>query len=174
MKIVVMGILIIGLSLLGAREYVIDKSQSKVGFEGSKFLAVSVEGKFLEYEGKINIQDDVIHTLEGKVVVDSIESGNTTRDEHIRGKSLIESQKFPYITFAMKEYKQLTENGEVIGILEIHGIAKEVRLTSTLKHTQNGYTLYLNGKIDVKKDFGMESYTIMNNSIKIDVVLALQ
>lgn len=71
---------------------------------------MSVEGKFLEYEDKINIQDDAIHTLEGKVVVDSIESGNTTRDEHIRGKSLIESQKFPYITFAMKEYKQLTEN----------------------------------------------------------------
>lgn len=166
MKIVVMGILIIGLSLLGAREYVIDKSQSKVGFEGSKFL---------EYDGKINIQDGVIHTLEGKVVVDSVESGNTTRDKHIRGKSLIESQKFPYITFAMKEYKQLTEHdGEVIGMLEIHGIAKEVRLTSTLEHTQNGYTLCLNGNIDVKKDFGMESYTIMNNSIKIDVVLALK
>ena len=175
MKIVVMGILIIGLSLLGTREYVIDKSQSKVGFEGSKFLAVSVEGKFLEYDGKINIQDGVIHTLEGKVVVDSVESGNTTRDKHIRGKSLIESQKFPYITFAMKEYKQLTEHdGEVIGMLEIHGIAKEVRLTSTLEHTQNGYTLCLNGKIDVKKDFGMESYTIMNNSIKIDVLLALK
>lgn len=37
MKIVVMDILIIGLSFLGAREYVIDKSQSKVGFEDSKF-----------------------------------------------------------------------------------------------------------------------------------------
>lgn len=49
-----------------------------------------------------------------------------------------------------------------------------MRLTSTLEHTQNGYTLCLNGKIDVKKDFGMESYTIMNNSIKIDVVLTLK
>lgn len=175
MKTAVMGILIAGLSLLGAKDYTIDTAASKVGFEGSKFLAVGVDGVFTNYEGKVSIEDNAITTLHGKVVVDSVQSGNDTRDEHIRGASLIDSQQFPYITFVMKEYKKLTDTtGEVIGTLEMHGVAKEVTLASTLESTPSGYTLTLKGKVDVKKDFGMESYAIMSNSVKIAVSLALQ
>lgn len=177
MKTAVMGILIATLSLLGAREYGIDKTQSKVGFEGSKFLAVSVEGVFENYESEVSIEDGLITALKGKIAVDSVQSGNETRDEHIRGESLIDSQKFPYITFVMKEYKKLTDStGEVVGILEIHGVTKEVRLASTLESTNTESTsiLTLEGKVDIKKDFGMESYAIMSNSVKIDVRLALQ
>jgi len=175
MKIAVMGILIATLSLLGAKDYTIDKSQSKVGFEGSKFLAVGVEGAFSDYGGKISIEDNAITDLNGKVVVDSVQSGNDTRDEHIRGATLIDSQKFPYITFVMKEYKKLTDTtGEVVGTLEMHGVSKEISLSSTLESTPSGYTLTLKGKVDVKKDFGMESYAIMSNSVKINVALSLR
>lgn len=175
MKIAAMGILIATLSLLGAKDYTIDKSQSKVGFEGSKFLAVGVEGAFSDYEGKISIEDNAITALNGKVVVDSVQSGNDTRDEHIRGATLIDSQKFPYITFVMKEYKKLTDTtGEVVGTLEMHGVSKEISLSSNLESTPSGYTLTLKGKVDVKKDFGMESYAIMSNSVKINVALSLR
>lgn len=124
MKTAVMGILIATLSLLGAKEYSIDKTQSKVGFEGSKFLAVSVEGVFENYEGEVSIEDGLITALKGKIAVDSVQSGNETRDEHIRGESLIDSQKFPYITFVMKEYKKLTDSTGEVGFTP----AKHARL----------------------------------------------
>lgn len=58
--------------------------------------------------------------------------------------------------------------------MQAHGIAKEVVLSSHLTKGADTYTLSLNGKVDVKKDFGMESYAIMNNTVTIDVVLVLE
>lgn len=64
--------------------------------------------------------------------VNSVESGDKTRDEHIRG---------------------------------------EVLFDSTVKKTEEGYILTLNSTVDVKKDFNMQSYSIMSNSVDIDVSL---
>ncbi len=166
----------------------INMAKSNVGFKAKKMAFVGVEGSFSTYSGKValasisqhNTESIIITELSGTIVVDSVQSGNSTRDEHIRGEVLFDSKKYPEIVFTMTQYEPLgaTQNGQyegrVYGIMQAHGIAKEVVLSSHLTKGADTYTLSLNGKVDVKKDFGMESYVIMNNTVTIDVVLVLE
>ena len=164
---------------VGAQEYQI-LPQSRIGFIGSKFLAVSVEGSFTRYKGEVAITQGKLETLKGEIEVDSVESSSETRDKNIRGESLLESDKFPTINFVMKSYEALESSaqgevkGKVLGTLTAHGVSKDVALTSTLTPSKDGYTLRLQGSVNVKKDFKMESWSVMSNTIEIDVLLVLK
>lgn len=168
---------------VGAQEYQI-LPQSRIGFIGSKFLALSVEGSFTRYKGEVAITQGKLESLKGEIEVDSVESGSETRDKNIRGESLLESDKFPTINFVMKSYEALESSaqgketgeikGKVLGTLTAHGVSKDVALTSTLTPSKDGYTLRLQGSVNVKKDFKMESWSVMSNTIEIDVLLVLK
>ncbi|MFQ6342307.1 YceI family protein [Campylobacter sp. VTCC 70190] len=168
-------LMLITLSFANAQEYHI-MPQSHIGFKGSKFLFIGVEGTFIRYKGEVSITDGRIEKLSGEIEVNSVDSGNKTRDENIRGESLLEGDKFPIISFVMKNYEALGQSttGKVLGTLNAHGVSKDVVLTSTLTPTQEGYTLRLQGSVDVKKDFKMESWSVMSNTININVLLILK
>lgn len=154
----------------------IDKSKSKVAFKASKLVFVGVDGEFKDYEGNVSILNDEIVALNGNVFVNSVESGNKTRDEHIRGEVLFDSKKYPIISFKMSKYEALSSangisKGKIYGLMNAHGVSKDIVFDSTVKKTEEGYILTLNSIVDVKKDFNMQSYSIMSNSVDIDVSL---
>ncbi|WP_281526953.1 YceI family protein [Campylobacter avium] len=108
--------------------------------------------------------------------VNSVESGDKTRDEHIRGEVLFDSKKYPIISFKMSKYEALSSvngisKGKIYGLMNAHGVSKDIVFDSTVKKTEEGYILTLNSTVDVKKDFNMQSYSIMSNSVDIDVSL---
>lgn len=154
----------------------IDKSKSKVAFKASKLVFVGVDGEFKDYEGNVSILNDEIVALNGNVFVNSVESGDKTRDEHIRGEVLFDSKKYPIISFKMSKYEALSSangisKGKIYGLMNAHGVSKDIVFDSTVKKTEEGYILTLNSTVDVKKDFNMQSYSIMSNSVDIDVSL---
>ncbi len=165
-------ILALSFSLINAKEYFINKENSKLGFVGNKFLFIDVKGEFKEFSGFVDIQEHAITALKGVVKVDSVQSGSDTRDENIKGESLFDSTNYPNIDFIMQTCD--TKAQKIIGILTLHGVSKQISLDYTLQDTQNGKILGLKGEVDVKKDFGMQSYSMMSNSVKIDVVLDLK
>ncbi len=152
----------------------IDKDQSKVGFVGNKIGFIDVPGIFGKYSGSVSIDNGVITQIQGVVEVDSVDSKSQKRDENIRGKSLFESDKYPQINFTMTKYEKIDDTqGKVYGTLQMHGATKNVVLDSTLNKQGNAYILNLTGNVDIKKDFKMESYSMMSNEVKIDVKLHL-
>ncbi|PAF50274.1 hypothetical protein BKH43_05065 [Helicobacter sp. 13S00401-1] len=154
--------------------YKIDKANSKVSFQGSKIFVVPVKGVFKDFDGVVDLNDKGLAKLEGKVVVNSVNSKDETRDEHIRGESLFDSTKYPYITFKMTSFEALKDGkGLVKGVLSMHGVEKNITLESSITKTDTKATLILTGEVNVKKDFGMKSYAIMNNNVKFSVNLAL-
>ncbi|WP_186821772.1 hypothetical protein [Campylobacter avium] len=58
--------------------------------------------------------------------------------------------------------------------MNAHSVSKDIVFDSTVKKTEEGYILTLNSTVDVKKDFNMQSYSIMSNSVDIDVSLCLK
>lgn len=157
----------------------IDKSKSKVAFKASKLVFVGVDGEFKDYEGNVSVLNDEIVALNGNVFVNSVESGDKTRDEHIRGEVLFDSKKYPIISFKMSKYEALSSvngisKGKIYGLMNAHGVSKDIVFDSTLEKTEEGYILTLNSTVDVKKDFDMQSYAIMSNSVDIDVSLFLK
>lgn len=174
-----------GVALAQNIEFQIDKSKSNVGFKAKKMAFVGVEGRFKSYDGKVVLSLDeqsipTIAELSGVVSVDSVDSNDETRDEHIRGEVLFDSKKYPEISFTMHRYEALDTKdskflGKVYGVLEAHGVKKELILDSELvKNADSSYSLGLNSKVNVKKDLKMQSYTIMSNTVTIDVNLVLR
>lgn len=126
----------------------IDKSKSKVAFKASKLVFVWVDGEFKDYEGNVSILNDEIVALNGNVFVNSVESGDKTRDEHIRGEMLFDSKKYPIISFKMSKYEALSSvngisKGKIYGLMNAHGISKDIVFDSTVKKTEEGYILLL-------------------------------
>ena len=67
---------------------------------------------------------------EATVGVQSIDTDEAKRDEHLLSADFLDVAKFPEMTFVSKSVKNIKKGSfEVIGDLTIHGVTKEVALT---------------------------------------------
>ena len=146
---------------LSAADYALDKSHSQVEFK-IKHLAISnVKGNFGIFDGKVSAENGKITALNGEVSIDSINTNNKNRDEHIKDPDYFDAKKFPKATL-----KLVKMNGDS-GIFEltIKGVTKQVSLnvevfgvTKDDRTKQEVIGLSLNGKIN-RKDFGIAKDT---------------
>ena len=63
----------------------------------------------------------------------SVESGNPTRDEHLRSDELLDVERFPEITFRSVSVDWNGDGGVVLGDLTIHGTTRRVPLQVTFE-----------------------------------------
>ena len=146
---------------LSAADYALDKAHSQVEFK-IKHLAISnVKGNFGIFDGKVSAENGKITALNGEVSIDSINTNNKNRDEHIKDPDYFDAKKFPKATL-----KLVKMNGDS-GIFEltIKGVTKQVSLnvevfgvTKDERTRQEVIGLSLNGKIN-RKDFGIAKDT---------------
>ena len=147
--------------VLNAADYALDKSHSQVEFK-IKHLAISnVKGNFGVFDGKVSAENGKITALNGEVSIDSINTNNKNRDEHIKDPDYFDAKKFPKATL-----KLVKMNGDS-GIFEltIKGVTKQVSLnvevfgvTKDERTRQEVIGLSLSGKIN-RKDFGIAKDT---------------
>ncbi len=114
--------LLLTVSLL-ANEYIVDKKQSDIRFEASKFLFVGVSGTFSKFEGSVLIdKDSRIIQMNGIVDINSINTKDEERDTHLKENDYFNIKQFPSIIF--KSSKII--NDKVIATIDIKGIKKEL------------------------------------------------
>ncbi len=113
--------------------WTIDKAHSSVYFE-IRHIYATVRGSFDEYDG--NLQFDPAH-LDGSrfdftVEVESINTNNAKRDEHLLSGDFFEAKKYPKMTFKSSSIKHLEGNQYTVeGTLTI----KDVSRTATIPFT---------------------------------------
>jgi polyisoprenoid-binding protein YceI len=100
--------------------------------------------------GKVSFDPkDIKSTLNGEITISasSIKTGIEKRDEHLRSVSWLNSEKYPSITFKIKEVKrvELVEDNNlkivVLGEFNLHGKTNLVYANATMKYTpQNDVT----------------------------------
>ncbi len=96
-----------------------------------KHLGISfVEGKFDKYDGTFT--SSKADLTDGKfdftIQSNSINTGVSMRDDHLRTNDFFSTEKFPSITFTTNSLKKISDNKYVLdGILTIRGIAKPVK-----------------------------------------------
>lgn len=121
------------------RTLAVDTTHTVLGFKATTLL-FDVPGRFTRY--RLDISGDPA-TLEAlKVVVDidarSVDTGNRSRDEHLRSPDFFNVAKFPRITF---ESTQARREGDIIivhGTLNLHGVARELDLPFRFAQGMNG------------------------------------
>lgn len=118
-------------SFLNAANYQIDPSHSDVGFMVKHLKISKVRGNFQKYDATIDYDKatNELKTLEVNIDVNSINTQNQKRDDHLKNDDFFNTPKFDKITFKMTKFeKEGSNEGKIYGDLTIKGVSKPVKL----------------------------------------------
>lgn len=113
-----------------------DTAHSKLGFVVTHLLITDVEGSFKNFQSKITAEkpDFSDAVVELTAEVNSVNTDNDKRDEHLKGADFFDAAKFPQLTFKSTSVKKVSANKyKVNGNLTFHGVTKPVTLDATLR-----------------------------------------
>src|SRR5918994_7721524 len=116
----------------------VDPSHSTVGFSVKHLGIATVRGKFEQFEGTLEIGDDLsqAHAF-GTIQAISVNTNDSGRDEHLRSADFFGVEANPEIRFESKEIRPLDgDTFEIEGNLSMNGVTKPVTLTAVVQGTE--------------------------------------
>ena len=117
-----------------ATTYDVDPSHSQVHFSIKHLMVFKVRGTFKNFTGQIDLdpKKGVLKSVKSTIDVQSIDTGTAKRDDHLRSPDFFSAKKFPKIHFISKKISGSKDNIKMQGVLEIHGVKKNVTLKGEL------------------------------------------
>lgn len=143
--------------------WAIDPTHSEIGFKVKHMMFTNVSGKFNVFEADIQNEEENFETsaIHFTSEVNSINTGNDDRDNHLRSADFFDVENFGKLTFKSTNIKKVNEGEyKISGDLTIKDVTKNITLDaeySGLMKDPWGNTkigLSLNGKIN-RKEFGL-------------------
>ena len=143
-------------TMASAALYKVDPFHSTVGFKVKHMMISTVTGKFNNFNGTYDLEKGVFKSLSGNIKADSIDTGITKRDDHLRSADFFDVANFGDITFVMTS----ATKSKMTGNLTIRGVTKKVTMNIEMGgvvedpwgNQRSGFVL--SGKIN-RKDFGL-------------------
>jgi|TARA_B110000503_G_scaffold130912_1_gene204842 polyisoprenoid-binding protein YceI len=105
------------------KKMTIDNAHSEIGFKVKHLMISTVKGNFTTLNGGINEDGTVSVSMN----VDSINTGNVDRDNHLKSADFFNSEEFSTINFGGNISEDMTT---ITGEITIKGITKEVVLNT--------------------------------------------
>src|SRR5262249_38766251 len=112
-----------------AGTWTIDPVHSHVGFVIKHLMVSKVRGQFDAFSGEIvTAEEPLDSSVRAEIDVNSIDTRNETRDEHIRSADFFDAEMHPVITYASTALR--FDDGEffIDGDLTIRGTTRQVTL----------------------------------------------
>jgi polyisoprenoid-binding protein YceI len=122
-------------TLIPTGTWTVDKAHSKVGFAVKHMGIATVRGEFTEFEGALDIGDDLAAARAyGNVQTASVNTNDPQRDEHLRSPDFFDAESFPEISFESTRIEPIDEDTfRIVGNLTLHGVTREIELEATLQ-----------------------------------------
>jgi polyisoprenoid-binding protein YceI len=118
-----------GAELPVAGSWKIDPGHAEVGFVGRHFMLTKVRGRFTGVEGTVELADDPRESRVSVVIdVSSVNSGDETRDAHLRSADFFDAENHKEATFESTAVTWDGTAGTVTGELTIKGVSRPVTL----------------------------------------------
>ena len=141
----------------------IDPSHSEIGFKVKHMMFTNVSGKFNDFKATIENNENEFETstISFSAQVESIDTNNIDRDNHLRSADFFDVENFPELSFQSTNIKKNSESQfEISGDLTIKeatvNVILEAEYSGIMKdpwgNTKIG--LSLSGKIN-RKEFGL-------------------
>ncbi|MEO7047669.1 MAG: YceI family protein, partial [Ferruginibacter sp.] len=114
---------------MAKKKWVLDPSHSEVQFKVKHLMISTVTGYFKEFTLSASVEDDNFigaNDIEFSAAVDSINTKDDTRDQHLKSADFFDSAKHSHIIFLGKGYFGTREEGELVGNLTIKEITKSI------------------------------------------------
>lgn len=148
---------------MSTTKWALDPTHSELGFKIKHLMISHVSGNFTDLEVIAETPSDDFSkaNITANIKVDSINTNNAQRDEHLRNADFFETDKYPYITFKSTTIERIDdETFAITGNLTIKETTQPVTITAEYNgitndpwgNTRAGFSL--TGKIN-RKDFGI-------------------
>lgn len=121
-----------------AQTWSVDKDHSKLGFSITHLMVSNVEGSFKTFDAKIiSSKDDFSDAvIELTADVNSIDTDNDTRDNHLKGPDYFDAAKYSQAVFKSTSFRKVGDKTyKLSGNLTLHGVTKPVELEVTFNGT---------------------------------------
>lgn len=117
------------MATIPAGTYVIDPSHSEVSFTVRHAGIAKVRGTFTEFSGQIEVAEELSASRTSvEIAASSIETGDKTRDTHLRSADFFDAEKRPTWTFVSNEVRGTGDDLVLAGELTINGVTRPVEL----------------------------------------------
>lgn len=172
----------LSISIAQPAEWEIDKAHSKIMFSVPHMVVSEANGDFKKFDGTITIDGDNLETavIDFTIDVNSINTDNEMRDNHLKSDDFFNAEKYPQIKFKAKKIKKGSGNTYIMsGYLTIRDVTKPVDFTVTYGgmvkdakgKTHAGYKI--SGSIN-RFDYGVKfSKTIESGGLVVGDVVSI-
>lgn len=101
-----------------------------------KFTSKDPSGVFTKFKGNIVFDEHNLNASKFDVAVDaaSINTGNGMKNKKAKGEKFFDVEKYPEIKFTSDKFTKTSAGYEVKGMLDMHGIKKEVSIPFTFSN----------------------------------------
>jgi polyisoprenoid-binding protein YceI len=130
----VLGTLVLSGAATPARaadNYTIDPDHSSITFKVEHLGIAWIHGRFNDLSGSFTLDrnNPGKSSFDVTIKVDSLDTNNKKRDEHLRGPDFFNAKQFPVLTFKSTGVKSFGGGYDVTGDLTLHGVTKPIVFT---------------------------------------------
>ena len=121
-----------------------DVAHSNMGFKVSHKAISNTIGDFRDFDLVVTTPNDNFEDAKIKMIIEtaSINTANSSRDEHLRSEDFFDAERYPQIIFTSSSITAKNDNTyDVKGTLNMHGVEKEL----ILNMAHNGSTTSRSG-----------------------------
>jgi polyisoprenoid-binding protein YceI len=169
-KIVQLLMIVMAGNLVMAQYKPVDNGSS-IQFTITNF-GIGTGGSFSGLQGDIKFD---INDLEGAIFdvsidANSVNTGNGTRDNHLRQETYFDVKNYPHISFVSTKVSPSNKAGVlfIFGKLTIRNQTKDISFPFTAEPNGNGYLFKGTFNIN-RKDFGIGGTSTISNNLEIQL-----
>ncbi len=120
-----------GTEVPAAGTYAIDPSHSQIGFVVKHMMVSKVRGRFADFGGTVTIGDDPLSSsVEVNVRLDSVDTRDAKRDEHLRSGDFFDVEANKFMQFRSTRVRHVSGATYVVeGELSLNKVTKPLELT---------------------------------------------
>ncbi|MFN9581372.1 MAG: YceI family protein [Bacteroidota bacterium] len=152
------------MTIQSQNSWTIDPAHSEISFKVKHLVVTTLTGKFDSFDGSLisSNADFSYATIRFSADINSINTGNTDRDGHLKSDDFFNAASFPKLTFDSHSLTKTGHNSYIlVGNLTIRDVTKSIELdveyggtmVDPWGNTKAGFEL--NGKIK-RKEFGLK------------------
>lgn len=131
-----------------------------------KFSNPEANGIFSKFTGDIVFDEKNLNHSSFNVSIDvsSINTGNGMKNRHAKSDNWFDAKQFPEIRFTSSTVSKKNDSYEVLGILEMHGVKKQIMFPFTFKDNVFNGTFTIN-----RIDYGIGSTKGMSGKVPVEI-----
>ena len=159
-----------------SKKWKLDTNHSLLSFKIKHLGLAWISGAFQEYEGTVEVEDFLKFEeakISLRIEVDSLNSGNDMRDNHLKTEEFFDSLLYPSIIFNSTSIKKQEANiYQILGELTLKDVTKEVQFSAEIVGStvdmwgNHVVVLRVVGSLN-RQDFGIAWHHILDGGLPV-------